>query len=61
MNITARGYLCFDNLGTGDEFSLENLRKCKPASNYENNDIYECGECLNGYSLDEWFISFIFL
>ena len=53
MNIISKAYYCFDNLGKGTEFSPVNLRKCKFANYYENNDTYECSECLNGYSLDE--------
>ena len=53
VNIISKGYLCFDNLGTGGEFSPENLRKCKTAYYYENNDTYQCESCIDGYSLDE--------
>ena len=53
LSIASKAYLCFDNLGTGNEFSPENLRKCRYANYYENNDTYECTYCLEGYSLDE--------
>ena len=53
INIISNGYLCFDNLGTGGKFSPENLRKCRKAYYYENNDTYQCYDCLENYSLDE--------
>ena len=53
MNIISKCHLCFDNLGTGGEYSPENLRKCRWANYYENNDTYECAECIDNYSLDE--------
>ena len=53
MNIIAKSYLCLDNLGKGDKFSPENLRKCYRAYYIENNDTYQCISCMDGYSLDE--------
>ena len=53
MSIISKGYLCLDNLGTGAIYSPENLRKCRRANYYENNNTYECTECINNYSLDE--------
>ena len=53
MNILSKSYLCLDNLGTGDEYSPENLRKCKEAIYLENNDTYECVSCVQNYTLDE--------
>ena len=46
IDIISHGYVCLDNLGTGGKFSPENLRKCRRAYYYENNDTYECFECI---------------
>ena len=53
INIISKAYLRLDNLGTGDEFSPVNLRKCKVANYILSNNTYECTKCSNGYSLDE--------
>ena len=53
LNILSKGYTCLSNLGTGDKFSPENLRKCSVAEYLENNDTYTCKSCVSGYSLDE--------
>jgi len=54
MNIISKGYFCIDNLGKGGIFSPEkNLRKCRRAKYFGNNDTYECTECLEGYALDD--------
>ena len=53
MSVVSKGYLCLDNLGKGDIYSPEILRKCRIANYYENNDTYECISCIDGYSLDE--------
>ena len=53
MNIISKGYLCMDNLGSGEIYSPENLRKCKQANYYENNETFECIECIDGYALEE--------
>ena len=53
MNIVSKSYLCLDNLGKGGIYSPENLRKCKNAKYFGNNDTYECTECIKDYSLDD--------
>ena len=53
MNIISKGYLCIDNLGKGGIFSPENLRKCRRAKYFGNNDTYECVECVDDYALDD--------
>ena len=53
MNIVSKSYLCLDNLGKGGIYSPKNLRKCKNAKYFGNNDTYECTECIKDYSLDD--------
>ena len=53
MNIISKSYFCLDNLGQGSIYSPTNLRKCKNANYYGNNDTYVCSKCIDGYSLDE--------
>ena len=53
MNLISNNYLCLNNLGMGDIYSPEKLRKCRTANYYENNNTYECISCIDGYSLDE--------
>ena len=53
MNIFSKSYLCLDNLGLGTIYSPQNLRKCREAKYFGNNDTYECISCIEGYSLDD--------
>ena len=42
---------CLNNEGKGDEYSPFNLRYCKEAYFYQDNNSYICRKCLNNYNL----------
>ena len=43
---------CLNNSGEGGEYAPENLKYCKEAYYYPNNNTYECIRCLYDYSLN---------
>ena len=52
-SLVLKAYSCLGNLGTGEEYQPESLKKCKSAKYIEENDTFSCIECLSGYSINE--------